>query len=204
MVGRFSYGVRRASPLWFPSFPPARKTTKAAILAALHRLRLVRRARVVALVLAACLAASCRGKAPYEGKSVAALEEMLRSSDPTTQVQGAYGLGVKGAEARPAVPTLIETLHSPHVLVRQNAALALGKIGPTAGEAVPALTETLGDKDWTVRRQAALALGQIGPAARPAVARLQKLRGDRQPFVRRAAEEALAQIAPTASPPGKK
>src|SRR6516165_11534312 len=97
----------------------------------------IRSAGLVGLALAACLAASCRGKAPYEGKSVAALEEMLRSSDPTTQVQGAYGLGVKGAEARPAVPSLAELLHSPNVLVRQNAAMALGKIGPEASQAVP-------------------------------------------------------------------
>ena len=91
----------------------------------------IRRAGIVGLALATCLAVSCR-KAPYEGKSVAALEQMLRSSDPTTQVQGAYGLGVKGAEAAPAVPSLAELLHSPNALVRQNAALALGKIGPAA------------------------------------------------------------------------
>ena len=167
----------------------------------LHR---IRRAGAVGLVLAACLATSCRGKAPYRNKSIAALEEMLRSSDPTTQVQGAYGLGVKGAEARSAVPSLTELLRNPNVLVRQNAALALGKIGPAASQAVPDLIATLGDQEWTVRRQAAMALGEIGPEARPAVAQLQKLRGDRQPFVRRAAEEALARIAPSASPPGKR
>jgi hypothetical protein len=152
---------------------------------------------IVSLVLVAYLATSYRGKAPYVGKSVAALEEMLRSSDPTTQVQGTYGLGLKGDEARPAVPSLAELLHSPNALVRQNAALALGKIGPVASEAVPGLAATLSDKEWTVRRQAAMALGEIGPEARPAVAQLKKLRGDRRVYVRRAAEEALARIAPS-------
>jgi hypothetical protein len=160
---------------------------------------------IVGLVLAAYLATCYRGKAPpYQGKSVAALEGMLQSSDPTTQVQGAYGLGLKGAEARPAVPSLTELLHSPNALVRQNAALALGKIGPEASQAVPDLAATLSDKDWTVRRQAAMALGEIGPEARPAVAQLRKLRSDRQLYVRRAAEEALARIAPPTSPPGKR
>jgi hypothetical protein len=161
-------------------------------------------AGVMGLVLTMGLVLSCRGKAPYQGKSVAALEEMLRSSDPTTQIQGAYGLGVKGADARSAVPTLAAQLHSSNLLVRQNAALALGMIGPAASEAVPDLTATLGDQDWTVRRQAAMALGQIGPDARSAVAPLQKLRSDRQVYVRRAAEEALARIATSASSPEKK
>jgi hypothetical protein len=173
--------------------------------------RLIRRAGVRGLALAACvvvlalaagLALSRRGKAPYEGKSVAALEQMLRSSDPTTQVQGAYGLSLKGAEARPTVPALMGLLHSPDPLVRQNVALALAKVGPAASEAVPDLMVALSDKEWTVRRQAALALGEIGPEARAAVDQLRKLRRDHQPYVRKAAEDALARIAPAAPPPG--
>jgi HEAT repeat protein len=157
----------------------------------------IHRRAVLIAVLAACAAISCRGKPPYEGKSVAQLERMLKSSDSAVQVQGAYGLSLKGAEARPAVPALIEQLGSPNVLVRQNAAFALGKIGPDAREAVPGLIQLMNDSDWTVRRQAAMSLGQIGPDAKDAVERLVKLRRDRIPLVRQAAEEALAQIDPS-------
>jgi HEAT repeat protein len=156
--------------------------------------------RVLGLVLAAGLATSCGTKPPYEGKSLAQLENMLKSPDPNTEVQGAYGLSLLGAEASPAVPTLSERLHSPHTLVRQNAAFALGKIGPPAQAAVPDLVRTLHDPEWTIRRQAALALGEIGPAARSAVADLKKLRGD-LPVVRQAAADSLAKIASSTGEP---
>ncbi len=142
------------------------------------------------------LLVSCSSRPPYEGKSVAQLEAMLKSSEPAKQVQGCYGLALGGEKSGPAVPALIELLHSPNTLLRQNAALALGKIGPAAGAAVPALTQTLSDSDWRVRRQAALALGGIGPEAAPATAELAKLSRD-LPAVRDAAADALARIHPT-------
>jgi HEAT repeat protein len=160
-----------------------------------HVLRLLLHGKVLALLPALLLVTSCGTKPPYEGKSVAQLEEMLQSSETATQLQGAYGLSQRGAEAKPAVPRLIELLRSRHVLVRQNAVYALGKIGPAAAAAVPGLIRTLGDSDWRMRRQAALALGEIGPAARIAVADLQKLSGD-LPVVRQAAADALAKIDP--------
>src|SRR5262249_24324659 len=95
-----------------------------------------RRVRLAVLLLLALV--GCRGQAPYEGKSAAELEQMLREPDPIAQVQGAYGLSQLGPEARAAVPTLTEALKSDNALVRQNAALALGRIGPDARDAVPA------------------------------------------------------------------
>jgi hypothetical protein len=147
---------------------------------------------LIALVLALN---GCRSKAPYEGRSVADLERLLRDPDPAKQVQGAFGLSRLGAKAQPAVPALIEALKK-DALVRQNAALALGRIGPEAKEAVPALIDALRDSDWTVRRQAALALGQIGPEARQAVPALEKLARDPDKLVRKAAQEALTQLHP--------
>jgi HEAT repeat protein len=138
-------------------------------------------------------AAACRGKAPYEGKSVAELERMLRDPDPAVQTQGAFGLSRVGAEALPAVPALTEALKSPQSIVRQNAALALGQIGPEAKDAVPALTAVLRDREWAVRRQVVVALGQIGPDARSAAA-VEKLRQDPDSLVRKAAAEALKKI----------
>jgi HEAT repeat protein len=151
---------------------------------------------VAGLVLLACLLPSCREKAPYEGKNVSELVTMLKSPDPVTQVRGAYGLGLMGAQARPAVPVLIETLQNQNAFVRHNVALALGKLGPEAKDAVPALIQTLGDKEWKVRRQAALALGEMGPDANAAIGDLQRLNQQDVPLVRRAAEAALAKVDP--------
>jgi HEAT repeat protein len=152
--------------------------------------------RVGAVCLLAALAASC-GRLPYEGKSVAQLEAMLRSPDVNTQVQGAYGLSLLGGEARAAVPTLIEVLQNGSTLARQHAALALGKIGPDARDAVPALTAMLRDRDWLLRRHAAIALGEIGPEASSASAELKKLKRD-LPAVRQPAADALSKITPAA------
>jgi len=120
----------------------------------------------------------CGRKPPYEGRSVSELERMLDDPSPTVQVQGAYGLGLHGVEARPAIPTLIRALGSSRVLVRQQAAIALGQIGAADGEAVPALTAALRDPEWAVRRQAAVALGQIGPPARAAETDLRRCQRD--------------------------
>src|SRR5437868_4434108 len=79
--------------------------------------RLRSRLAKVVLRLASLLLISCAGRAPYEGRSVAELERMLRDSDSAVQVQGAYGLSLLGAEARAAVPTLAEALRSKNALV---------------------------------------------------------------------------------------
>jgi HEAT repeat protein len=136
----------------------------------------------------------CTSKPPYEGKSVAQLEAMLR--DPARQVQGAFGLSRLGEQALPALPALVEALKKGPVLVREYAALALGKIGPAGKEAVPGLTDALGDPEWTVRRQGALALGHIGPEGRSAQGRLEKLAEDENHLVREAARTALKAISP--------
>jgi HEAT repeat protein len=138
-------------------------------------------------------AVACGRKPPYDGKSVAELEGMLRDVDPAVQAQGAFGLSRLGAEARGAVPALIEAL-SKDGLVRQHAALALGQIGPDAKAAVPALTDALHAPEWAVRRQAALALGHIGPDARTAIPALKKLSSDPHQLVRKSGQEALGKI----------
>ncbi len=126
------------------------------------------RRTVRALLILATFLAACRSRPPYEGKSVAELEGLLRKPDLIAQAQGAYGLSLLGPGALDALPALIDAMKSPGALVRQNAALAIGKIGPGAKAAVPALIEGLADSEWTVRRQSADSLGEIGEAgARP-------------------------------------
>jgi HEAT repeat protein len=139
-------------------------------------------------------AAGCSHKVPYEGKSPAELERMLKTGDANTQALAAYGLSLLGPDAAVAVPALIDALHSEHGLVRQNAALALGRIGPAARSAVPALTEALRDVEWTVRRQSAISLGEIGSDAAPAVPALQRLGKDPDRLVRQAAKDALTKV----------
>jgi HEAT repeat protein len=136
----------------------------------------------------------CGHKPPYEGRSVAELERMLKDRNPTVQAQAAYGLSRHGAEARAALPALTRALHSPHALVRQQAALALGEMGAEAEEAVPALIEALHDEEWSVRRQAATALGKIGAPAHAAAAELLRCQRDAHSLVRKAAAQALAKI----------
>ena len=118
---------------------------------------------------------------------------MLADSDPAVQVQGAFGLSRKGAEAQPATASLIRVLNSPNALVRQQACLALGSIGPLAAEAGPALITALADPEWTVRRQAAIALGRIGPLAAVETP-LKNCAGDPNSLVRKAAAEALTTV----------
>jgi HEAT repeat protein len=125
---------------------------------------LVSRGRLTGCAVLFCVAlavAGCRGKSPYEGKSAAELEAMLRSDDPAVQAQGAYGLSRLGPEARPAVHALIAALKEKTTLVRERAALALGQIGPDARAAVPALAEVLRDPDHLVRKAAQEALPKL-------------------------------------------
>jgi HEAT repeat protein len=118
---------------------------------------------------------------------------MLADPDPKVQVQGAFGLSLKGGEAQPATAALIRALASTDALVRQQACVALGKIGPQAEQATPALVTALADPEWVVRRQAAVALGQVGTLT-AAEEGLEKCRHDSNSQVRKAAAEALATL----------
>jgi HEAT repeat protein len=143
------------------------------------------------ILILVLLLTGCGRKPPYEGRSVEQLERMLADANPAVQVQGAFGLSLKGEEAEPAVPALIQALNSPDALVRQQACLALGKIGPRAEKATPALISALADSEWAVRRQAAMALGRIGPLAAVETP-LKNCGRDSNSLVRKAAAEALA------------
>jgi sugar/nucleoside kinase (ribokinase family) len=77
----------------------------------------------------------------------------------------AWRLGLTGAEAKAAVPALLEALHDDVAYVRGDAAWAPGNIGSCDYEGVaPALILLLEDEDSVVRRYAVEALGKIGQA----------------------------------------
>ena len=125
-----------------------------------------RKARLLAALALAAALGGCRSKLPYEDKSEADLERMLRDPDPKVQAQAAYGISLNADAARRLVPELTAALNSKDTLVREGAARALAKAGPQAGTAVPALTTALADPAWTVQRQAALALRRGRPFLR--------------------------------------
>jgi HEAT repeat protein len=69
-----------------------------------------------------------------------------------------------GAEARVAVPTLLELLHEECAQNRKLAAWTLGYIGRGAVEAIPALLVAVRDSDEGVRTMAREALEKINPS----------------------------------------
>src|SRR5260221_506033 len=98
---------------------------------------------VLAILLPGC---SAKKMLPHESKNAEELMRMIESEDTASQVQGALGLSLLGAEASDAVPRLTELLASKDGTVRNTADRALGKIGPDARSAVPALTRCLADE----------------------------------------------------------
>jgi HEAT repeat protein len=82
------------------------------------------------------------------------------------------GLNVLGAEAKSAVPVLVDLYESPNDADRNAIAIALAGIGPEAKPAVPSLLRALDDPDLNVRRTAAAALGRIGAEPEAVVPKL--------------------------------
>jgi HEAT repeat protein len=151
-------------------------------------------ARILLVLPLALFFSSCSSRLPYEGKSLAQLQKMLKDSDPKVQAQGAYGLSLDHDMAQEAVPALIEAMQSKHAIVREKAARALATAGPDAAAAVPVLIGALEDSAWTVQRQAALALGKIGPKAETAIPALQNLSEAPNKPLQQAVQQALRRI----------
>jgi HEAT repeat protein len=89
---------------------------------------------------------------------VPALSEALANSEPRTSVEILRALSEIGAEAAPALPTVIKVSTGPDKEVRGAACWVLGRIGPAA---IPALEKLLQDEDEGVRSAAAQALKKI-------------------------------------------
>jgi HEAT repeat protein len=112
---------------------------------------------------------------PAAKAAVPALSVTLKDKNALLGVQAAWVLGEIGADAKMAVPALIERLNAGGFLP-SAAAIALGKIGPEAKAAVPDLIEVLTGKTEGITfngaspvLNAAEALGKIGPDAKMAV-----------------------------------
>jgi HEAT repeat protein len=133
---------------------------------------------------------------------IAVLKDKKRVAN---RCMAASALGEMGAEAKGAVPDLIEALRAKDVAdpqaankTRQSVMAGLARIGRDAKAAVPALIAFVQDQsmDPCVRRSAAEALGSMGPAAFSAKAALAKAVKDTDPGVRMAAAKALQGIGP--------
>ena len=92
----------------------------------------------------------------------------LKSPHDVNRIHASLLLARMGAEAREAVPTLLELLHEECAQNRKLAAWTLGHIGQGAVEAVPALLVAVRDSNEGVRKMACEALEKISPSGTPA------------------------------------
>src|SRR5206468_1700770 len=87
------------------------------------------------------------------------LARAVGEGDAEPRMNAMYVLQVLDpADAKIAIPNLIDALNNSDARVRRVAAESLGKVGPAASAAVPALRRALGDEDNEVRVQASDAL----------------------------------------------
>lgn len=158
-------------------------------------LSMPRTAVVAALV--ALLAEPTLAQAPPVPQSGAfpALLKQLRDPDPDARMEAATLLGRLRAQAKPAVPALIEALtKDADGAVRMKAADALGQIAQDGGTAVPALVKSLDDPDVRVTTSALYALSAFGAEARPAVPEIKKRLAHANPNVNWMATRALVRL----------
>src|SRR5579883_1994592 len=93
---------------------------------------------VIALTLSIGLSGNLADATDYRASDVAKAVKDLGSRDQDIRHSAAFHLSEMGAEAKDAVPQLIEVLQSdPIMSIRGEAASALGKIGAPASAAVP-------------------------------------------------------------------
>jgi HEAT repeat protein len=118
------------------------------------------------------------------------------TAGPAEAIRALHALG---ADARDALPVLIEATKSKTLTIATEAIEALGAIDRPK-QTLPVLTVLLDHPDPFARAMAARALGELGPAAAKAVPRLTALLEDVDQ-VADAAEEALARIQPKKNVP---
>jgi hypothetical protein len=97
-------------------------------------------------------------EAPGDVEPLAVLIQALKAEDKHDRARAARALGGRGAEARAAIPVLLEALRDREAMVRYDAAKALEKMGDAAKDA---LAQALQDEDEVVRRIASEALARI-------------------------------------------
>ncbi len=111
----------------------------------------------------------------HRGRLVTPLVDLLKHADSAVRYWSALGLGVMGAEARPAGKALREALQDSSPSVRVAAAEALCNIGGT-DEALRVLVRELQTGIDPVVIEAATALFAVGPKAGPVLGEIRAAR----------------------------
>ena len=116
---------------------------------------------LIGVIIFGGVLSSCAPKLPDEvsKKSVKELMADLKSEDGTTKAQAATALGLKGSQAKEAVPALIELFKDRKPYIQNTAMKSLVQIGK---DAVPALIQAYETGDKTVQFYAANTLKKIG------------------------------------------
>ncbi|EEF60663.1 hypothetical protein Cflav_PD6254 [Pedosphaera parvula Ellin514] len=103
-------------------------------------------------------------------QSVVRIPLMAREERPLAT----WGFDVLGAEAKPAVPALIQLMDDKDMMVRRMVMICLEKIGPSANDAVPVLSRALDDPGLKMRSTALYALVSVHVPGDEVVPRLIK------------------------------
>jgi HEAT repeat protein len=153
----------------------------------------IRSAIAIALLgfVAACACGDEKKEARYFGKTVAAWAAQLKSKDPSERLEAVGNLGLIGADAKSAIPDLVEVARDKEGTIAMFATNVLGWFGPAG---IPALIELLVDENKEVRRQAARAVAGMGPTANSAVDTLVECLKDEDKVLRQLAAHALGTI----------
>lgn len=155
-------------------------------------------AAIVGLALLArasnCAAVEEPEKGVKKPRSVQELIEKVRDKKARVERWSAVSeLATLGAEAKAAVPALIDALADEDQFLREGAAQALGKIGAEAKAAIPALKNALRDPQLFVGPEAGLALWRIAEVPEAMDALLLFLM-DQDHFIRGKTATCLAEI----------
>jgi HEAT repeat protein len=119
-----------------------------------------RLAQLVLVLLAGLLTAApgCRNSRQVDYSVSSLVKTLKEDKDPNMRYWAAESLGKFGAEARAALPDLIEALKDESKMVRMGVAYALGEIG--GADSIAALQDAAKDPEKEVRDAALLGLKQ--------------------------------------------
>jgi hypothetical protein len=124
---------------------------------------------------------------------VAALRPLLKGKERLAVLKALRSFR---ADAKDAIPELLETLKDPDLEVRCDSAEAIGDMGAAGAPGVDGLLGLLRDKEDKARAHACEALGEIGPLARTALPALREALKDPDDEVRKEAVQAIKRIDP--------
>lgn len=102
-----------------------------------------------------------QAKAEYQGYTAGEWAAALKAPDAEARRVAAAALAEMGADARGALPELIDALDDKDPGVRRLATQVLGNIGPDAREASQILVDKMMDEDPAFMRYGVRALGNI-------------------------------------------